>query len=88
MTNEEIGDGKDFSGIEMFAATACNNNIGDDVTESTTEDGLVLTYKGNNSSISTMPIEETVLLSVLLLRLITRMVLKGIFVLIKAKLLV
>ncbi|WKA03473.1 hypothetical protein VitviT2T_021580 [Vitis vinifera] len=38
-TNEEIGDGKDFSGIEMFAAAACNNSIGDDVTESTTEDG-------------------------------------------------
>nr|CAN69760.1 hypothetical protein VITISV_013643 [Vitis vinifera] len=72
-TNEEIGDGKDFSGIEMFAAAACNNSIGDDVTESTTEDGPVLTYKGNNSSISAMPIEETVLLSVLLLRLITRM---------------
>ena len=72
----------------MFAAAACNNNIGDDVTESTTEDGPVLTYKGNNSSISAMPIKETVLLSELLLRLITRMVLKGIFVLIKVKLLV
>ena len=72
----------------MFAVAACNNSIGDDVTKSTIEDGPVLTYKGNNSSISAMPIKETVLLSELLLRLITKMVLKGIFVLIKAKLLV
>lgn len=60
VTNEEIGDGEDFSGIEMLAAAACNNSMGDDVTESTTEDGPVLTCEGNNSSISAMPIKETV----------------------------
>lgn len=60
VTNEEIGNGEDFSGIEMLAAAACNNSMGDDVTESTTEDGPVLTCEANNSSISAMPIKETV----------------------------
>ena len=46
----------------MFVAAACNNSIGDDVMESTIEDGPVLTYKGNNSSISAMPIKETMMI--------------------------
>ncbi|KAL6340220.1 hypothetical protein AAG906_040656 [Vitis piasezkii] len=59
-TNEEIGNGEDFSDIEMFAAAACNNIIGDDVTESTIEEGPVLTYEGNNLSNSAMLKKETV----------------------------
>ena len=59
-TNGGIGDGEDFSGIEMLATAACNNSMGDDVKESTSEDSPVFTCGGNSSSISVMPMKDTV----------------------------
>lgn len=58
--NGGMADSEDFSGIEILAAAACNNTMGEDVNESTMEDGPVLTCEGNDSPISSVPMTETV----------------------------
>ncbi|XP_022764493.1 uncharacterized protein LOC111309748 [Durio zibethinus] len=60
--SEVKNDVEDFSGIEILAAAACIDGIGDDVTEKNEENPLVeeSTKERVESSASAMPLEETI----------------------------